>query len=419
MRKKISEPFKNSFSRACSGDPSSFDEQFNDLSEAGASRSLTCLSEQPLSRRKQEEIPNYSRVYAKKSHRRSLSVELVSHNEQGKHFAWVLAHAASGYQRVLEENRKAIQSSAGPERTPSKYSKEGRKSFSFNKVFGPLATHDRSQGAHRGKFWCKLQGFERSIYLSDQRKDLFAMISLVQMLEIYNEQKFETVLRMELRNRADSATAMNDRSSRSHSLPEQFMFKGGEVGIWNSYPWFNASSVTWQEVNGLTNPEVTGDRLKEALHINRSLSALGDVIASLAQKKLTRSLPEQQTHCNFYQIHLLAIAQRSITSSGSITSGHRAHGGWLGDNYSSVPMLGRRSVGSPRFDNVFDIHGYLLSSPSLSGKDDDRGIRVWSLIPSLIPSPSRKLPNGVSPGLNKPGRQLVSVDGKRKTGHAK
>jgi kinesin family protein C2/C3 len=25
----------------------------------------------------------------------------------------------------------------------------------------------------------------------------------------------------------------------------------------------------------------------------------------------------------------------------------------------------------------------------------------------------------VSPGLNKPGRQLVSVDGKRKTGHAK
>ncbi|KAJ6775406.1 hypothetical protein OIU79_018552 [Salix purpurea] len=42
-----------------------------------------------------------------------------------------------------------------------------------------------------------------------------------------------------------------------------------------------------------------------------------------------------------------------------------------------------------------------------------------SLIPSLIPSPSRKLPNGASPGLNKPGRQLVSAEGKRKTGHAK
>ena len=30
--------------------------------------------------------------------------------------------------------------------------------------------------------------------------------------------------------------------------------------------------------------EVTGDRLKEAQHINKSLSALGDVIGSLAQK---------------------------------------------------------------------------------------------------------------------------------------
>lgn len=32
--------------------------------------------------------------------------------------------------------------------------------------------------------------------------------------------------------------------------------------------------------------EVTGDRLKEAQHINKSLSALGDVIASLAQKNV-------------------------------------------------------------------------------------------------------------------------------------
>jgi hypothetical protein len=30
--------------------------------------------------------------------------------------------------------------------------------------------------------------------------------------------------------------------------------------------------------------EVTGDQLKEAQHINKSLAALGDVIASLAQK---------------------------------------------------------------------------------------------------------------------------------------
>lgn len=32
--------------------------------------------------------------------------------------------------------------------------------------------------------------------------------------------------------------------------------------------------------------EAVGDRLKEAQHINRSLSALGDVISALAQKSL-------------------------------------------------------------------------------------------------------------------------------------
>ncbi|PRQ47660.1 putative minus-end-directed kinesin ATPase [Rosa chinensis] len=83
-----------------------------------------------------------------------------------------LAHAASGYQKVLEENRKLynlVQDLKGNIRvycrvrpllpgqtnrsntfdqiddgkitivTPSKYGKEGRKSFSFNKVFGPLS----------------------------------------------------------------------------------------------------------------------------------------------------------------------------------------------------------------------------------------------------------------------------------------
>lgn len=35
----------------------------------------------------------------------------------------------------------------------------------------------------------------------------------------------------------------------------------------------------------LAKTEATGDRLKEALHINKSLSALGDVIASLTSRK--------------------------------------------------------------------------------------------------------------------------------------
>ena len=59
--------------------------------------------------------------------------------------------------------------------------------------------------------------------------------------------------------------------------------------------------------------EVVGDRLKEAQHINKSLAALGDVIASLAQKnahvpyrnsKLTQLL---QDSLGIYKTHILNL----------------------------------------------------------------------------------------------------------------
>jgi kinesin family protein C2/C3 len=55
--------------------------------------------------------------------------------------------------------------------------------------------------------------------------------------------------------------------------------------------------------------EATGDRLKEAQHINKSLSALGDVIFALAQKsphvpyrnsKLTQLLQSSLGNCCYY-----------------------------------------------------------------------------------------------------------------------
>lgn len=49
--------------------------------------------------------------------------------------------------------------------------------------------------------------------------------------------------------------------------------------------------------------EVTGDRLKEAQHINKSLSALGDVISSLAQKN---------THVPYRNSKLTQLLQDSL-----------------------------------------------------------------------------------------------------------
>ncbi|KAK2638432.1 hypothetical protein Ddye_026227 [Dipteronia dyeriana] len=49
--------------------------------------------------------------------------------------------------------------------------------------------------------------------------------------------------------------------------------------------------------------EVTGNRLKEAQHINKSLAALGDVIASLAQKS---------THVPYRNSKLTQLLQDSL-----------------------------------------------------------------------------------------------------------
>ncbi|KHN16578.1 Kinesin-4 [Glycine soja] len=85
-----------------------------------------------------------------------------------------------------------------------------------------------------------------------------------------------------LKNRAIGATAMNERSSRSHSvLSIHICGKDLKIG---STMVGNLHLVDLAGSERVDRSEVTGDRLKEAQHINRSLSALGDVIFALSQK---------------------------------------------------------------------------------------------------------------------------------------
>ncbi|XP_072953882.1 kinesin-like protein KIN-14Q [Typha angustifolia] len=306
----------------------------------------------------------------------------------GKHLQ-ILANAASGYHKVLEENRRLynqVQDLKGNIRvycrvrpflpgeqnsastvgridegnitilTPPKYGKEGRKSFSFNKVFGPSATQEEVFSDTQPLIRSVLDGYnvcifaygqtgsgktytmsgpeeltEQSVgvnyralddlfFLSAQRKDTFSYEISVQMIEIYNEQVRDLLAndginrRLEIRNsshkglavpnaslvpvtstsevievmnmghknRAVGATAMNDRSSRSHSCLTVHV-QGRELtsgtilrGCMHLVDLAGSERVDKSEAKG--------ERLKEAQHINKSLSALGDVISSLAQK---------------------------------------------------------------------------------------------------------------------------------------
>ncbi|TYG47274.1 hypothetical protein ES288_D11G325400v1 [Gossypium darwinii] len=309
-------------------------------------------------------------------------------NNLGKHLHSI-AYAAMGYQRVLEENRKLynqVQDMKGSIRvycrvrpslsgqsnnlscvehiddttitvlTPTKTGKEGRKSFTFNKIFSPSVTQAEVFSDTQPLIRSVLDGYNVCIFaygqtgsgktytmsgptelteeglgvnyralgdlfeLSNQRKETISYEISVQMLEIYNEQVRDLLAsdglnkRLEIRNSSQNginvpeahlvrvsstsdvinlmnlgqknrtvfSTAMNDRSSRSHScLTVHVQGKDLTSG---SIIHGCMHLVDLAGSERVDKSEVMGDRLKEAQHINKSLSALGDVIAALASK---------------------------------------------------------------------------------------------------------------------------------------
>ncbi|PWZ45590.1 hypothetical protein Zm00014a_029045 [Zea mays] len=304
----------------------------------------------------------------------------------GKHL-YTISNAASGYHKVLEENRKlynqiqdlkgnirvycrvrpflpgqisSLSSVAGmEERTitimaPTKYGKDGNKSFTFNKVFGPAATQDEVFSDMQPLIRSVLDGFNVCIFaygqtgsgktytmsgpkvlteeslgvnykalndlfnLQAQRKGTIDYDISVQMIEIYNEQKGLAVpdasivpvtstsdvvelMNQGQKNRAVGSTAINDRSSRSHSCLTVHVqgrdLTSGTVlrGCMHLVDLAGSERVD--------KSEVVGDRLKEAQYINKSLSALGDVIASLSQKN---------THVPYRNSKLTQLLQDSL-----------------------------------------------------------------------------------------------------------
>ncbi|CAJ1936898.1 unnamed protein product [Sphenostylis stenocarpa] len=222
---------------------------------------------------------------------------------------------------------------------PSKEGKEALRSFKFNRVFSSAATQAEVYSDIQDLTRSVLDGYNVCIFAYGQTgsgktytmtgpngatsetigvnyralNDLFRISSSreslteyeigVQMVEIYNEQVRDLLITdvpdaslfpvklpsdviklmdIGLKNRAIGATAMNERSSRSHSVVS--IHVSGKDLKTGSTMFGNLHLVDLAGSERVDRAEVTGDRLKEAQHINKSLSALGDVIFSLAQK---------------------------------------------------------------------------------------------------------------------------------------
>ncbi|KAF3788889.1 Kinesin [Nymphaea thermarum] len=136
--------------------------------------------------------------------------------------------------------------------------------------------------------------------ISQKRSTTCAFEVEVQMVEIYNEQHnglsipdasmhhvsstadVLALMQTGQMNRATGATAMNERSSRSHSILTVHV-RGTNLQPGTTLQ----GSLHLVDLAGserVGRSEATGNRLREAQHINKSLSALGDVIYALAQK---------------------------------------------------------------------------------------------------------------------------------------
>ena len=82
---------------------------------------------------------------------------------------------------------------------------------------------------------------------------------------------------------------------------------------------FRCLSLTGSE--RISKSEATGDRLKEAQHINKSLSALGDVMAALGAKK---------PHIPYRNSKLTTVLQDSLGASRSHRVGSAPQGAGRG-----------------------------------------------------------------------------------------
>ncbi|KAF9673173.1 hypothetical protein SADUNF_Sadunf11G0121000 [Salix dunnii] len=149
--------------------------------------------------------------------------------------------------------------------------------------------------------------------ISKTRGDVIKYEVGVQMVEIYNEQVRDLLvnirnnsqlnglnvpdaswipvsstqdvldlMKIGQRNRAVGATALNERSSRSHSVLTVHVY--GKELVSGSILKGCLHLVDLAGSERVDKSEAVGERLKEAQYINRSLSALGDVISALAQK---------------------------------------------------------------------------------------------------------------------------------------
>lgn len=118
----------------------------------------------------------------------------------------------------------------------------------------------------------------------DPKKGVY--IKDLTMNTVNNIKQMHTYMELGNNNKSIGATAMNEGSSRSHSVFTIFVESSEEAGEGqNSFKSAKLNLVDLAGSERQDKTQATGDRLKEAQKINLSLSALGNVIQALVDGK--------------------------------------------------------------------------------------------------------------------------------------
>ncbi|KAG8374958.1 hypothetical protein BUALT_Bualt10G0049800 [Buddleja alternifolia] len=149
------------------------------------------------------------------------------------------------------------------------------------------------------------------------------------------------LMKIGLMNRAVGATALNERSSRSHSILTVHV-RGTDLES-NAILRGCLHLVDLAGSERVDRSEATGDRLREAQHINKSLSALGDVIFALAQKS---------HHVPYRNSKLTQVLQSSL-GNYTMLEGY-------GSYYTLLKVFAEKSLLVLVFSSIETLNSFLL-----------------------------------------------------------
>jgi len=127
-------------------------------------------------------------------------------------------------------------------------------------------------------------------------------------LPVANASAVHSLLRRAARERHTAATAANDHSSRSHAIFQLRLRGRCDVGGRHREVQGLLSFVDLAGSERVEKSGASGDRLREAQHINRSLSALADVVEALAR----RSRGEKAAHIPYRNSRLTTMLRDSL-----------------------------------------------------------------------------------------------------------